>query len=161
MERFQVEREKAKKAVKLADHMLTVTYPIVRDPKLLVSILSNIMTALEAAVSAILYYERTFKRIPPFPDEFEAKFDLFKARCTRRYSINIEYIALIADVRSLLKRHKASPIEFSRKETFVICSDTYSMATMSHDQLKRYIAKTKLFIEDMIAMVSKNERLFG
>ena len=66
MEQFQIERELAKQKIKVADHIISVTYPLVKDPKLLLGVLENIHSALMHCISAILEYDRLFKRIPPF-----------------------------------------------------------------------------------------------
>ena len=65
MEQFQESRDNAKKKIQIADHMLGVTYPLVKDTKLLVVIMENIFLAYTNAMAAILYHERLFKRIPP------------------------------------------------------------------------------------------------
>jgi len=160
MERFQVEREKALKHLKVADHMLTQTYPLIKDPKLLVAVLENLFVSLSSAMASILHYERLFKRIPLFQEDFESMFNTFKARCTRRYDINIEYITLIQDIRDLLKEHKRSPVEFARKDKFVITTESYHLRIISIDKMKQFIAKAKLFIEEMNNMVTKNDRIF-
>jgi hypothetical protein len=46
MEEFQVLRDKAVEKIKIADHMLFMTYPLVKDPKLLMSILENTFSKL-------------------------------------------------------------------------------------------------------------------
>ena len=160
MEKFQIAREKAQNHIKVADHMLTQTYPLVKDPKLLLVVVQNIFYSVTYSVAAILYYEHLFKRIPAFSENFDSMFNLFKARCTRRYNINIEYLTLIQEIDDILKQHKKSPIEFARKDKFVIASDDYSLRTISLDKLKSYISKAKLFIQEMNNMVSKDERIF-
>ena len=92
MEQFQTAREEAIKKLKIADHMLTITYQLVQDPKLLLAVLDNIYTAMEKAMSSVLYYERLFKRIPPFPENFEAKLIMFKTRVQPKYKINNDYL---------------------------------------------------------------------
>ena len=156
MESFHLARDRAKRHVKIADHMLTQTYPLVQDPKLLVTVLDNISSALNESISAILYYERYFKRIPPFSDSFESKVNIFRARCMRRYSLNQDYIMLVQTIRELITEHKKSPMEFTRKDKFVICSDNYRMKTVSVDKIKEYIRTTKDFVTEMEKMVSKN-----
>ncbi|NQV08762.1 hypothetical protein HQ529_02835 [Candidatus Woesearchaeota archaeon] len=160
MERFQLEREKALKHLRVADHMLTQTYPLVKDPKLLIAVLENIFRSLSSAMSSILYYERLFKRIPPFSEDFDSMFNTFKARCTRRYDINIEYITLIQNIKDLIQEHKKSPVEFARKDKFVITTESYHLRIISTDKIKEYISKAKLFIEEMNNMVSKNDGIF-
>ena len=78
MEKFQELRDAANKKLQLADHILTMTYPIVKDPKLLLSVVENLFLAFSYGIGSVLHYERLFKRIPPFPDNFASKFELFR-----------------------------------------------------------------------------------
>ena len=120
MEQFQEYREKAGYKLKIADHMLTMTYPLVKDTKLLLIILENIFLSMTYAMTAILYYERLFKRIPAFTDNFESKFHMFKEKCVNRYNIDIKYLRVMKDLKDILIEHKKSPMEFERKGKFVI-----------------------------------------
>ena len=95
MEKYELSLQNAKKTLQVADHMMNVTYKVVNDPKLLLAIIERINTALKYNLAFILHYERMYKRIPPFKEDFDSMFNAFKARVTRRYNINIEYITLI------------------------------------------------------------------
>lgn len=160
MEKFQIERELAQRKIKIADHIMMVTYPLVKDTRLLLGVLENTYSALIHSVSAILEYDRLFKRIPPFQDDEVSKMNMFKARVSRRYNIDTNYIRLIEDMKQIIKEHKESPIEFARRDKFVICSDNYKMQALSTEQIKKYIADTKKFIVEMNNLVSQNERIF-
>lgn len=160
MEKFQELRESAKERIKIADHILTMTYPLVKDPKLLLVVLENVFLALTKALSSLLYYERVFKRIPPFHDNFVSKFQLFKERCVRRYKIDKEYLTVIKEVKDIILFHKNSPVEFVKNDRFVICSEDYQLKTISYEQVKDYIKKAKLFIELISQILSKNESIF-
>ena len=160
MEEFQLARAKAQEKFKVADHMLTQTYPLVKDPKLLVAVMENLFLALTNAMASVLYYERTFKRIPPFVENFENKFDLFKQKCVPRYKLNKEYTQLISRIKEAVLAHRTSPVEFTREGNFVICSDNYKLKTISVEQIKQYIGQTKTFLKETNAIVRKNERIF-
>ena len=160
MEQFQAARDEAIKKLRVADHMLTITYQLVQDPKLLLAVLENIFLAMENAMSSVLYYERLFKRIPPFPENFESKLDMFKTRIQPKYRINDDYIKMIQELREVIVEHKRSPVEFARKDRFVICSDNYKMKTISIPEIKKYVASAKLFIQNTTFIVSKNEGIF-
>ena len=147
MERYNEEREGALKKIRVADHMLTMTYPIVQDPKILMAVLENIFQSMESSISSILYYERKYKRIPPFQDTFESKFNMFRMRCVERYSIPKEYLTLISEIKEIILKHKESPIEFRRKDKFVICSENYDIKTISIKDIKDFLIKSKLFCE--------------
>jgi hypothetical protein len=160
MEQFQTERDEAIKKLKLADHMLSITYQLVQDPKLLLAVMENIYSAMEKAMSSVLYYERLFKRIPPFTDNFESKLGMFKNKVMNKYKISDDYIKTMQELREIIVEHKHSPVEFARKDKFVICSDNYKMKTISTQEIKKYVATAKLFIQNTSFIVSKNEGIF-
>jgi hypothetical protein len=160
MEKFQEVREKAKKHIQVADHMLFVTYPLVNDNKLLLAVIENIFLAYSNTIGSLLYYERVFKRIPPFQDNFESKFTSFRETCVLRYKIDKSYIADILDLKNIIIAHKKSPVEFARKDRFVICSNNYKLQTISINELKKHIDKAKLFIQEINNITRKDEGLF-
>jgi len=157
MDRIKEARDKALRNLKIADHLLTQTYPSVNDPKVLLSVLENVFLSLTNAMAAILHYERAYKRIPNFEANFESKFNTLKLKVAHRYNIDKDYLNLISAVKNTLVAHKKSPVEFSRREMFVICSDTYDMKTISPNEMKNYISKTKEFVKEMQNIVDKNE----
>jgi len=159
MEKFQELREQAKKKLQLADHILTMTYPMVKDSRLLIAAMENLFLAYSYGMSSVLYYERIFKRIPPFPDNFKSKFELF-AKCASKYDINKEYLKILRDIRDIIVAHKKSPMEFPRKENFVICDGDYRIRTISANEIKAYVEKAKLFIKNVSTIVSKDEAIF-
>jgi len=160
MEKFQALRDAAKKRLQIADHMLTMTYPFVQDPKLLVAVLENVFLSLTNAMNSVLHYERTFKRVPLFQETFASRMSLFKEKCIERYDIDEEYLRLMEEIRSIIIEHKKSPVEFSRKDKFVICSRDYQMKAISLDIIKSYIFKTKNFVNIAEEITSKNESIF-
>jgi hypothetical protein len=156
MKDYETALEKAKDELKIADHMINVTFRLVNDQKILLSVLSRLMDVLVYTVASMLYYERYYKRIPDFDKDFRSMFDIFKARCTRRYHINTEYITLVQEVREILERHKTSPVVFKREGSLIICSDDYDTLAITPEKIKNYINKAKLFIREAEIMVGKN-----
>jgi hypothetical protein len=108
-----------------------------------------------------LHYEKFFKRLPPFPENFEAKFALFQQNCMSKYRIDKSYVPLIRDVKDFVYEHKRSPMEFVRKDRFVICTDNYQMKAISVEQIKKYITLTKSFIQDTNRIVSRDEGILN
>ncbi|MBN2421755.1 hypothetical protein JXB41_00890 [Candidatus Woesearchaeota archaeon] len=160
MERYEEAREKALKCISIADHMLTMTYPLLQDPRLLLASIENIFLGLSNAIGSLLYFDRLYKRIPPFHSNFESKFNMFKMKCVPRYDINREYLRFISNVKELVYENKKSPVTFSRKDKFVICADDYKLKTLSFNELKKNLEKAKLFIHEICLVIEKNERIF-
>ena len=85
---------------------------------------------------------------------------MFRAKCASKYNFNREQIELVQDIKDIILEHKKSPVEFTRKDSFVICSNNYNMRTISLDKMKNYLAKAKLFIQEINNIVIKNEGIF-
>lgn len=160
MEKIAISIAESKKYLKIADHMLTITYPIVNDPKLLLTVLENLFLALAKSITAILYYERHQKNIPPFHDNFESKFNNFKYYVAPKYNIDSKNINMVEDIKEIIMHHKNSPVEFVRKGVFVICSDDYKIKTLNTNEVKKYIQNTKVFIASIFNNIKfKNDRI--
>ena len=160
MEKFQEARQKAIQSFKTADHMVYVTYGVVKDAKLLLAILENLNTSLQETMNSILQYDRLFKRIPIFQDTFESKYNMFRLKSARRYKLESQYITTIAEVKETLDEHKKSPVEFVKNDRFVICNEGYRMKTLSINEIKKYLGIAKLFIQEANLITSKNEEFF-
>lgn len=145
MEAYQRLRQEAKKKISLADHMLFVTYPLVKDTKLLLAVLENIFLAMTHSVGYLLYYERALKRVPPFFDTFESKYRIYTEKCQDKYEFDPVYMEMFRSVKEIIIAHKRSPIEFAKKDQFVICSDDYELKILELPEIKEFVAKTKQF----------------
>jgi len=160
MEKFQELRENSKKKISIADHILTQTYPLVKDSKLLLATLENIFLALTYAMGSILYYERLFKRIPPFQDTFESKFNMFQAKIIDKHRIDWRHVDMIREIKEIILQHKQSPIEFIRKDQLIICNNEYKMKTVSEEKIKIYMHNAKEFVNLIVKITSKDEQIF-
>lgn len=142
-------QEKAQKHVKIADHMLTQTYPLVRDPKLLLSVLESLYAGLQEAVAAILLYEKYHKRINTIAKDFDIQYNMLKLEVANRHNIPNDLIRFVQEVKKSVQAHKNSPVEFSRKDAFVICSPEYKTQVLSVEHSKEAVQKAKQFIKTM------------
>lgn len=136
----------AVKSLKTADHLTYITYPVVKDNKLLIKIVENVYISLVMVMEGLLYYDRYYKRIGPFADNFDSRLDVFKNKVGRRYNFDREFIVLLLDLKKIIEDHKKSPMVFQRSDRVVICSDRYRMKTLNIDDVKHYIGKAKPFI---------------
>ncbi len=159
MEEFQLLRESALKNYRMADHMLNVTYPLIQDTKLLLGVTQNLFLTLTQAMSSILHHERLFKLVPAFQDNFESKFYILQQRRSR-YKIDPECFNIMLELKEVILLHKKSPVEFRRKDRFVICTNNYKVKAITSNQLKNYLKKTREFLDLMNQITSRNKRIF-
>ncbi len=160
MEKFQELRDNAKKRLQVADHILTMTYPVAKDPRLLLTVVENLFLSLTSSMGSILHYERTFKRVPPFNDTFNSKLSLFQTYAEKN-KIDKKYIKLMKILKEIIISHKKSPIEFSRKDQFIICNSDYDIQKISITDLKDYVSSSKSFFKKAQEIISKDEGLFA
>ena len=135
----------ARRKLSLADHILTQTYPLVRDPKLLLAVLQNLIDALDAAVSHALTLEVAEKRLLAMPETAETRLSAFR-QAAGRYSTPTDFFSFTEALRETLREHQQSPVEFVRKEQLVICDEKYKVRTLSEEQLKGQLHQARTFI---------------
>lgn len=145
-ELFQQLLEEANKAFKIADHLTYITYPLVNDIKLIVTIVDNLNKSLLCGLDALLNYEYLYKRISFIPKTFNEKMEIFKSYCIPRYNIDRNSILLVSDVRNIVEHRKNSPTEFVRSGKFVMCTSDYKMKVLNFDKVKNFNLQTKEFI---------------
>lgn len=134
--------------LKKADHLAYVTYPMIRESKLLYAIAEVLYNSLHKGVEAVLEYERLYKRIPLVAGTFETEIELFKD-VSARYGFSRNVVLLLLDLKRLIKAKKESPVEFVRKDKFVICDDDYTMSVLDINKIKAYVMDSKEFMEKL------------
>lgn len=161
MEKFQEARESAIKHVKAADHILTQTYPSLRDPKLLIAALDNIYIAFDQAITAILHYKRYTKQMHPFHDSFTTKMDLIQTYVgPDGVGITKEHVTTARTIYEIINAHKESAVEFSRKDAFIITTDNYSLQKITPEKIKSFIKVAKTLITSMEMTLREHDRIF-
>jgi hypothetical protein len=160
MERYQELRDKAKATIHKADHMLTMSYPLLNEPKILVSVANSVMRGCDYAMTSLLEHERLFKRIPQYPDNFDSKLLIFRDKIVPKYKINISHVKLVMELKEIAKAHSSSAVEFSKDKKYVMASEDYELRTLTSNDLKKLILKAKLFVDEMQRLTQQNDGIF-
>ncbi|MBN2367939.1 hypothetical protein JXC34_02895 [Candidatus Woesearchaeota archaeon] len=160
MEDYEKFREEAARKIGFADHILTMTYPLVNDPKLLKVVMTNTYLAMENTVSMLLHYERLYKRIPPFHNNFEVMLR-FLNPILERYGISTGYIGMLNEIKEISEKQKESDVEFVRRDKLVFASRDYDLSSLSISDIKTMLEKAKFFMKEIFGVIEKNERIDG
>lgn len=154
--------KEANKTLQTADHLAYVTYPIVNELKLLVTITQNIYLSMSLGMEALLRYDLYYRRISFIPSDFETRLEVFK-KVSARYNIERIHLSTLRDIKELLEHQKKSPVEFTRKDKLIMFSPNYRVQkTMSIDKVKEYINNAKPFIAKVNRILQKtNDRRFA
>ena len=148
MQKFLENKTEAIRRIKIADHLITMTYPIVQDPKLLKVILNNLYQALENALQAF----NTFERLPQSHNNFEILVNNCKKRF-QKYNISESYTEFLLEIHNLIVKRHSADVEFIRKEKFVFSSKDYNLNIVTKSQMKNYIIKGKLFLKQLLRVI--------
>lgn len=106
MENFNKLMDEAEKAISTADHLAYVTYPMVRETKLILNVIDHLYNAVDKSMKAILHYDCYYKRIPMFDEDFRNQFRILKDKCARRYKISDKELKTIYDLREIWENSK-------------------------------------------------------
>jgi hypothetical protein len=127
--------------------MLTQTFPLLGDPKLLLAAVENINLAIAYTVKEFLDRESRQKEVPFVPADFEAQLELFRERAKARRLP--DHYGFIREIHEIVDEHRRLPADFTRKDAFVLCGDDRRLRTVSAEAIKKYLAQAKAFLQDM------------
>lgn len=115
-----------------ADHLLNVTYPLIKDPKLLLGIITTLNNTLSCALNYFI------------ESNYEASL-LHKLHLIQQQKITLskDSLNLIHSINDLLQHHQKSPVEFPRNNKMIICTKEYQLHTISKEDIKEMLQKTK------------------
>lgn len=161
MEKFQEELAEGRRKLRAADHLVTITYPLVKDNRLLLTAAESLFAAGKSLMASLLHYEEAFKRIPRFQEDYDSMVYWFRSKCMPSYKLSKDYRIAIDGLKRLFDSHKESAVEFSRKDGFIICSDSYTVRKVTVPQLKEYAGTLKKMLLDVEGVVLRYEGVFG
>jgi hypothetical protein len=143
----------ASKNLKMANYMLTTTYPLLNEPKVLMSINNHVLSSFMSSISALLAFERSNKNIPPYHNTTESKINCFKQHIVKKYKFE-NYLVVIEKMMTVNKEHEKASIAFTRDNKYVICSDQFEkIESLSKDDVKKFISNAKEFLEKIEGVV--------
>src|SRR3989344_6420198 len=135
MEKFLEALVTAEKDLRTIDHMVYVTFPLIKDKRLLLKVMLDIKEVVTGCITSILQYEYLYKRINLYKDSRE-NFKTFTEKCAPRYNINHNEIKMIMELFDFVEKHKESPFEFIKNDKVVILSNGMVPKTLSLEKTK-------------------------
>jgi hypothetical protein len=136
----------AKKELKLADHMLYVTMPLIADERLFMSIIDHLFKSASGTIGKYLEREVSYKRIEVMPKDVKSQIELFKRRYVSKLGLNNKTVEMLDSLMSAKNARSNVQSNFARKDKFVMISRDYRVHTIDKDSIKRYISLQKELI---------------
>ena len=142
MEKFLEALAEAEKNLRTIDHIIYVTFPLIKDKRLLLKVMKDIKGVVTGCITSILQYEYIYKRISLHRDSRE-NLRTFTEKCAVRYNIDKEEIKLILELFEFVEKHKASPFEFVKEGKIVMLSENSKPATLTLEKIKEFLILAK------------------
>lgn len=147
MEKIRAAVVQANNFFRVADHLAYVSYPLLKDNKLLLIIAKNLYMAGAKGMDAVIYRERFYKRIDFLPSDFNLRVQVFETEIAPKLNIKPNVAKAVRELKFILNQYKDSPVAFSRKDNFIICNNDYSLVkTVDMQMLKSYILVMREFL---------------
>jgi hypothetical protein len=137
----------AEKSWQSADHLILVTYKVVKDDKLLLRALENIYESVVKTISVALRFEYFYKRIELSKDS-KRNLEIFFVKLGRKYGLSKEDERILREIIFSGKKHKESGLEFSGKGKAVILDDKLGKYELDLDKVKEFIKISKKLLEN-------------
>src|SRR3989338_6276547 len=110
----------ARKKLTAAEHMAYLTLPLTQERRILIKILSEMRDSALFLMYAVLPSAPKTEKIAK--DEEKKIFSLFRKRGAAAYGITPSEFRTLQAILVLYQKHAESPLEFVRKESFIILS---------------------------------------
>lgn len=153
MEKYEESLSKAVKSIETADHMTYVTYPLIKEKRLLLRILTEIYEGLLNLINSVLQYEYYYKRINLYNTPRD-NFETFK-NISKSYGVADENISRILEVFRLVERHKKSPFEFVKDDKIIIMSEGIKTDVITIEKIKFFLLEAKELLKKVRDVIKK------
>ena len=146
MQKFLSNLQEAERKIQTADHMAYVTYPLIKDKRILLKILTETKNAIASCINSILQYEYLYKRINLYQNP-KANFETFINKSSKRFDINNIEIKAILDIFEIIELHKQSPMEFVRNEKVIIMNGNSLFREITLEKTKEFLSLSKNILQ--------------
>ena len=146
--------DKAESSLRTIDHLVYITYPLIKENRLLKKILEQIYESATIIIEAILQYEYMYKRIKLYQDK-KQNFEIFTNKCAARFNITQEEVVVLKELFNLMEKHKESSFEFTRKDKLVIMSNNLKTESVGLEQVKKYLNILKIILKKAKTLINK------
>ena len=153
MKIFQEHLETAESRIKVADHLLTQTYSMLKDPKLLLVVTEKLYQAQLETINAYLEYEKQYQRAKN-PEDILQKLSMFEKKAKKLS----EHALMIRETKQLLETRQQSPIEFKKQDSIVICDSQYNVKKLTESWAKEKLDQTKKLIIGVQSLIKKDTK---
>jgi len=146
MENYHELINKAQKEIDSSDHLLFVTYNIVKDSKFVFSVTNQLIDAVKYALEALLEFERKSKLIEPYPKQFNFMVGTFKKKVSERREFDEKTLIFLNKLVTMEQTIESSSINFRRGDTYVLADEEFGTQAIELQTIKSYFSSAQEFV---------------
>jgi hypothetical protein len=151
MEKFNQLLKQARESFSTADHLAYVSFPMIREPKMLYVIAEALHKTAMQVITALLYYEKMYKRIMTIPQEEGARIQMLE-KLAPKYKLSNGVVDAVKDLSEIMQKYKESPMTFSRGDKFVMSTDVFNLKMLDANLLKNHVLSVRTLLERVEAI---------
>ena len=146
MENYHELINKAQKEIDSSDHLLFVTYNIVKDSKFVFSVTNQLIDAVKYALEALLEFERKSKLIEPYPKQFNFMVETFKKKVAERREFEEKTLTFLKKLVTMEQTIDTSSLHFRRGDTYVLADEDFGTQSIELQTIKSYFSSAQEFV---------------
>ncbi|PIN91294.1 hypothetical protein COU57_01215 [Candidatus Pacearchaeota archaeon CG10_big_fil_rev_8_21_14_0_10_32_14] len=161
MEKYHENLYESKRKLRIADHLIYMTLPVVKEKRIYLSILNELNLSLKYLMDSLIEFEYKNKNIALYKDNLK-NLSTFFSLCQIKYAIPLSDIKTLKELLLISEEHKKSAVELFDKNSVFILSDNLKSSMLTIDKLKEFdlslrrsIGKISPIIEKSLHMSNK------
>lgn len=144
---------RARKELKLADHMVYVTYKLLNDRKIILSVANHISNALNRTIFAFLENERDYKRVYHLPENEQLRLAYFLRDYSEKFRLSIDEEEMIVKLNKLSSISGGESYNVQKNDVIHVVNGSFRVETVSVGIIKKYLSNARELINRIEGIV--------
>ncbi|MEM3127077.1 MAG: hypothetical protein QW331_03355 [Candidatus Woesearchaeota archaeon] len=136
-------RTRAFHHLQAAHQILTTSYPVLKEEKLLLVALNHLFLSFQDGLQILITAKHDVAS-PSIPT---------MRKYVRKHSLSPLSLIAFQQIQELVRLHKQSPVEFSKNDNFVICSTNYELSVLTQEKLQEFLLILEQFLNSIDRIV--------
>ena len=128
----------AQEKLSSAAHLITVTYPLIKDKKMFSRALVLLAESIESGINASLLHAHYTEGLQ-ITKKSDLDYQIWKQN-RKKYDISSEELKAIDEIKFIGKRLKNSAMEFTRQDSLVILEESLEHSQINERRLREFLS---------------------
>lgn len=154
MGKYEEEIKEAEEEIKMADHLIYVTSPVVKDKNLLTTAFDHIYKSFKSAINGYLLYKRHRKEIFSIPSNTKVKVKFFLEEFGKEFGIEKEDWKDYLDLERMGRRKEEGKHILMKENSLHFILEEYSTISIKVEDIRDNL----LMIKNLLNKIKENAK---